>query len=87
MLCFAPLQAVDAVKRLQAADAVVSQLVEEAPAVELAHGIDDMDPTGVLTVLLIMIRNIANHKMWLTPSAPAPVWVPWLHTWVRQESP
>lgn len=27
-------------------DAVVSRLVEEAPAAELAHGIDDMSPTG-----------------------------------------
>ena len=48
----------DAVKRHQAADAVVSQLVEEAPAAELAHGIDDIDPTGVLTTLLMVVMTM-----------------------------
>jgi hypothetical protein len=47
-----PPQAVDAVKRHHAAGTVVSQLIEEAPPAELAHGIDDMSPTGALTAPL-----------------------------------
>ena len=51
-------QAIDAVKRHHAADAVVSQIVEEAPPAELAHGIDDMSPTGALTTLLALITSM-----------------------------
>lgn len=55
---FATLQAIDAVKRHHAADAVISQLIEEAPPAELAHGIDDMSPTGVLLTLMAVIVDM-----------------------------
>lgn len=48
----------DAVKRHHAAGTVVSQLIEEAPPAELAHGIDDMSPTGALTTMLAVITGM-----------------------------
>jgi hypothetical protein len=53
MNVYITLQAVDAVKQRKAAKAVVSQVIEEAPAAELAHGIDDMSPVGAQITLLM----------------------------------